>query len=230
MTSRLLGTAAAAAFLLTTFDTPVTSVLAQSGKPVLGTFGIDTAQMDTAVKPGDDFFRYVNGTWLTTFKIPADRAALRRLHAAQRQGRRGCADAGHGARRRRRRRPAPSQQKVVDLYGSWMDQARVEARGIEPLAGRPGGHRKGRVEDGSAAADGPAGLHGAVRRLHHPGPGRPEALRRRDHPGRARHAGPRLLPEHGREVRRLPRRLQDLRHARSSGWSATRRRPRAPPR
>ena len=48
---------------------------AMSGKPVMGEFGIDTAQMDILVKPGDDFFKYVNGTWLATFKIPADKAS-----------------------------------------------------------------------------------------------------------------------------------------------------------
>ena len=47
---------------------------APPAKPALGTFGIDTAQMDTAVKPGDDFFRYVNGKWLATATIPADKA------------------------------------------------------------------------------------------------------------------------------------------------------------
>ena len=31
--------------------------------------------MDTSVKPGDDFFRYVNGHWLSTAKIPDDRPA-----------------------------------------------------------------------------------------------------------------------------------------------------------
>ena len=31
-------------------------------KPQLGTFGIDLSSRDTAVKPGDDFNRYANGT------------------------------------------------------------------------------------------------------------------------------------------------------------------------
>jgi putative endopeptidase len=132
MRSRLLCAAAAAAFLCSTFGSPATSVLAQSGKPVLGTFGIDTAQMDTSVKPGDDFFQYVNGTWLKTFKIPADRAAYGGFtllsDKAEEDVRTLVTELGAT--------PAAAgsvQQKVVDLYGSWMDQARVEARGIEPL-------------------------------------------------------------------------------------------------
>jgi putative endopeptidase len=135
MTSRSL-LAAAAAFLLTTLAPTVTPVFAQSApaanKPAMGAFGIDTAQMDTAVKPGDDFFAYVNGTWIKTTTIPADKAvygAFTRLgDQAEEDVRTLLAELG--------KTPPPAgsvQQKVVDLYGSWMDQARIEARGIEPI-------------------------------------------------------------------------------------------------
>src|SRR6266498_2858395 len=40
-----------------------------------GTWGIDLEAMDKSVKPGDDFFRYVNGKWATTAQIPADRTS-----------------------------------------------------------------------------------------------------------------------------------------------------------
>ena len=42
--------------------------------PVLGSFGIDMASMNTAVKPGDNFFQYVNGTWLDNTEIPSDKS------------------------------------------------------------------------------------------------------------------------------------------------------------
>ena len=35
--------------------------------------GIDLSLMDKSVKPSDDFFRFVNGTWLNNTEIPADR-------------------------------------------------------------------------------------------------------------------------------------------------------------
>lgn len=35
--------------------------------------GINLQYMDTTVKPTEDFFRYVNGTWLDNNEIPADR-------------------------------------------------------------------------------------------------------------------------------------------------------------
>lgn len=39
----------------------------------IGAWGIDLTSRDTSVQPGDDFFRYVNGHWLDTTEIPADR-------------------------------------------------------------------------------------------------------------------------------------------------------------
>jgi len=37
--------------------------------------GIIVENMDTSVRPNDDFFRYVNGTWFDTTEIPADRTS-----------------------------------------------------------------------------------------------------------------------------------------------------------
>jgi predicted metalloendopeptidase len=36
--------------------------------------GIDPANFDKSVRPQDDLFRYVNGTWLAKTELPADRA------------------------------------------------------------------------------------------------------------------------------------------------------------
>src|SRR5688500_1463790 len=41
-----------------------------------GTWGVDLEGMDRAVKPGDDFFRYVNGTWVASTQIPPDRTSF----------------------------------------------------------------------------------------------------------------------------------------------------------
>jgi len=43
-------------------------------KPELGTFGIELANMDKSIKPGDNFFKYVNGAWLDKTEIPADKS------------------------------------------------------------------------------------------------------------------------------------------------------------
>lgn len=44
-----------------------------TAKPKIGAWGFDIAGMDRAVKPGDDFAKYVGGTWMATTQIPGDR-------------------------------------------------------------------------------------------------------------------------------------------------------------
>ena len=58
--------------LLTTTTFAATDAI--SSIPQFGTFGIDLSAKNEAVKPGDDFYRYVDGHWLANEKIPADRA------------------------------------------------------------------------------------------------------------------------------------------------------------
>ncbi len=108
------------------------SAAAAAPKPAIGTFGIDLAAMDTSVKPGDDFYRYVNGRWVATFEMPADKARYGVFDALR--------DKSEGDVRTLLEElaataPAPGsvQQKVADLYAAWMDEAAIEARGIEPL-------------------------------------------------------------------------------------------------
>ena len=70
MRMTLLLAASAAALLAA-----CTTVAASGGPaPAIGEFGVDLTNRDQAVKPGDDFFRYANGTWLKTFKMPADKS------------------------------------------------------------------------------------------------------------------------------------------------------------
>ena len=101
-------------------------------KAAIGSFGIDTAQMDTSLKPGDDFYRYVNGKWLASFQMPADKARYGVFDALRDKSE---SDV-HTLLDELAKTPPPAdsvQQKVVDFYKSWMDEAATEARGIEPL-------------------------------------------------------------------------------------------------
>ncbi|WP_242342808.1 M13 family metallopeptidase [Anaeromyxobacter terrae] len=93
---------------------------------------VDVAAMDPAVKPGDDFYEYANGAFMRTAEIPPDRSStgafLRVFQTVEARTRtiveeaaRGDAPAGSDAR------------KIGDLYSSFMDEAGIEAKGIEPL-------------------------------------------------------------------------------------------------
>jgi endothelin-converting enzyme/putative endopeptidase len=101
-------------------------------KPAYGSFGVDLAHMDKSVRPGDDFYQYVNGKWLATAQIPPDKGFYGTiitvaekiesdLHTIVDE----LAVGKHA--------PGSVDQKVADTYASWMDEAGIEARGIEPL-------------------------------------------------------------------------------------------------
>ena len=91
--------------------------------------GIQTADMDTQVRPQDDLFQYANGTWLREVPIPPDRSAygvdsLMTEHSLVQQ--RDLIEAAQIS-------TDPEVRKVSDLYSSYMNEARVERAGTKPL-------------------------------------------------------------------------------------------------
>src|SRR4051812_46038882 len=42
-------------------------------KPQYGNWGFDLAGADRSTKPGNEFFRFANGTWIDYTQIPADK-------------------------------------------------------------------------------------------------------------------------------------------------------------
>jgi endothelin-converting enzyme/putative endopeptidase len=105
---------------------------AVAAKPAYGSFGVDLTHMDRSIRPGDDFYRYVNGKWLDTAEIPPDKSyygTVITVFEKTETDLRNIVDelvAGKPA-------PGSVDQKVADIYASWMDQPSIEARGIEPL-------------------------------------------------------------------------------------------------
>ncbi len=118
-------------------DKPAPAPAAEAPKPatpMYGKFGIDTAQMDTSIPPGDDFYRYVNGKWIETFKIPADKARYGIFDALLDKSETDV----KALLEELSKAPQPAgsmKQKVVDFYNSWMDEPAIEKRGTEPLKG-----------------------------------------------------------------------------------------------
>ncbi len=88
--------------------------------------------MDKSVKPGDDFFRYVNGKWLDSFQIPPDRSSYGTGTMVFEKTE---ADLHAILDELAASKPAAGsvEQKVADIYASWMDEAAIEARKLEPL-------------------------------------------------------------------------------------------------
>ncbi|MGI9236563.1 MAG: M13 family metallopeptidase [Woeseiaceae bacterium] len=96
------------------------------------TSGIDLHYMDTGVKPGDDFFAYVNGVWLENTEIPADRSTyggFSVLHdEAQGNVRTIIEESANGDFAK-----GTDEQKVGDLYKSYLDWDTRNALGTKPL-------------------------------------------------------------------------------------------------
>ncbi|PHR92643.1 MAG: peptidase M13 [Robiginitomaculum sp.] len=100
--------------------------------PELGTFGVALDYMDTSVKPGDNFFLYVNGTWLKNTEIPADRSNYGSFTLlAERSEAQVKAIIEDSAKTESENGSA--EQKIGDLYASFMDVDTIEAKGIAPL-------------------------------------------------------------------------------------------------
>jgi predicted metalloendopeptidase len=95
--------------------------------------GLDLGTLDRAVRPQDDLYRFVNGGWLDTTEIPADRVTYGTFVEL---GDRAQADIHRiieeASALPNRRRGSPAQQ-VGDLYASMIDEPRIEALGIAPL-------------------------------------------------------------------------------------------------
>lgn len=115
---------------------------ASTEAPRYGEWGIDLAGMDTAIEPGDDFFRYVNGTWVDHTTIPADKTRygafdiLRDLSEVRVRDilDRWAADDDL--------EPGSDEAKVAAIYRSFLDETAVEKLGLSPVEPRLDAIRK----------------------------------------------------------------------------------------
>src|ERR1051326_179167 len=111
------------------------AVLAAATPPAhtqFGTWGFDLSAMDRSVRPGDDYFMFVNGAWYKTAVIPPDRAStgsfqnLRILSEQRMQEIAGSLDA----------KPydqlSDEEKKLRDFYDAFRDQKQIDERGLAP--------------------------------------------------------------------------------------------------
>jgi predicted metalloendopeptidase len=92
--------------------------------------GIELGNMDKAVRAQDDFYLHLNGHWMKTAEIPADRSAwgtgaqlVEEIQPRLRQLIEEAAATGGSA----------DAKKVGDLFASAMDEARADQLGLAPL-------------------------------------------------------------------------------------------------
>ena len=124
---RLLLCASAIAAITATYASAQPAIQA----PRFGQWGFDTAAMDPAVKPGDDFYHYAEGKAVDAMIIPADRSrfgafdTLSELSDARSRAiiERAAADP----------KAAGDEAKIGAFYTAFMDEARVNALDAKPL-------------------------------------------------------------------------------------------------
>jgi putative endopeptidase len=113
-------------------STTPAATAAPRGRAAIGAFGIDMAAVDPSVKPGDDFYQYVNGTWLNSNTIPEDRTSWGTndmlIVKAENDARTIIEEAAlaGGA-------PGSNRQKLADYYNAFLNQEAINARGLAPI-------------------------------------------------------------------------------------------------
>jgi putative endopeptidase len=109
-----------------------TPAMAQSG-PKLGKWGVDLSSLDNAVKPGDNFFLHMNGGWLRTATIPADRSSTGSFQDLQILSEERLKTIVADLEKKPQATLSPDEKKLRDLYDAFMDTTAIEARGLQPV-------------------------------------------------------------------------------------------------
>jgi len=105
---------------------PAAATVSAPAHPRLGAWGVDLTGRDLSAKPGDDFEKYASGAWLARTQISPDHPEVSSFYdlfdLSQDQLKEVITN-------------APADSQLGALYGSMMDEARVEAAGLTPLKG-----------------------------------------------------------------------------------------------
>jgi putative endopeptidase len=109
-----------------------TPVMAQ---PALkfGKWGVDLSSLDPSVKPGDNFFLYVNGGWLKTATIPPDRSQTGSFQDLQILSEERLKTIVADLEKTPDQQLSGEQRKLRDLYDTFMDTSAIEAKGLAPV-------------------------------------------------------------------------------------------------
>jgi predicted metalloendopeptidase len=93
--------------------------------------GIDLQYVDASVRPQDDLYQYLNGKWLRSFQLPADKGAVASFTGVQDKTEEQLRTIVESLDQ-----PGnedPDAKKLADLYASYMNEDQLEALGLQPL-------------------------------------------------------------------------------------------------
>ena len=106
----------------------VSQINAQQKQP-----GINTDLMDKSVKASDDFFKYVNGTWLKNTEIPADKTRWGSFDELRQKTDKDALAILAKATKSGKYKATSDQGKAISVYKSVMDTVARNKAGISPL-------------------------------------------------------------------------------------------------
>ena len=129
--------------------------------PKLGSFGIDLSNRDNTVQPGDDFNRHANGTWFDNYQLKDYETRYGSFNTLSDQAELQVKAIIEELQARTDLAPGSDEQKVRDLYASYMDTAARDAAGITPIQPILDGIAKIDSVAALTAAFGRAGMDGS---------------------------------------------------------------------
>jgi putative endopeptidase len=134
MNRRAFLTASGGAIAASAFSGLMAEAHAQAARrAVLGRHGLELTARDLTVKPGDDFFSHVNGTWMKTTQIPGDRTRWGSFDALRDKAEREVRAIIEELAGKTGAAPGSIEQKIGDYYRAFMDTAAIERAGLAPI-------------------------------------------------------------------------------------------------
>ncbi|MBT8262203.1 MAG: M13 family metallopeptidase [Bacteroidia bacterium] len=98
-----------------------------------GPHGLILANMDTTVSPKNDFYNYVNGTWMKNTEIPDDQVRWGGFMVLRKSTDKDVLEILATAKESEKYAPDTDQAKAIMIFESELDTVARDAAGIEPL-------------------------------------------------------------------------------------------------
>lgn len=123
------------AFLLALAAVPAAATLAScsqdSPSSDIRLTGVDLAGGNPAIRPQDDLYRHVNGTWLAQYRLPPDKSSFGSFDEANDRTEQQLRGIVEGIRNPK---AGSTEQQIRDLYDARLDRDTIERLGMTPVA------------------------------------------------------------------------------------------------